>query len=90
MTEHRRLTLRQLADLTGLTYEALWSAASLGEFPTVRLTPRGRYYARLHDVEAWLASRTTPAARSRPKPDAVKLTPPMTLDDVLPAPRRFA
>ena len=51
----RLLTLREVAERTGLPRFRVWSAARAGDLATTRFSKRGVHYVREADVATWLA-----------------------------------
>lgn len=78
----RLLTLREAADLTGLSYGRVWAAAKSGALGTVRFSVRGVYRVSGSDLEAWIARHRQAARRSVEAPS-------LELAVLMPKVRRF-
>jgi hypothetical protein len=92
MTAPLLISLRDASTRVGLPLTTVWRAARLGQLATVRLHARARYYVRVEDLDAWIARHRQPARAATPPPPragAIPLTAP-TLDELMPARRRFA
>jgi excisionase family DNA binding protein len=83
------LTIREAAELVGLSYERLWAAARSGDLSTVRFAARGVYRTTEEDVDRWIASHRREA---KPRRRVVASTEPAPVDlqALMPIRRRFA
>ena len=83
------LTIREAAELVGLSYERLWAAARSGDLSTVRFAARGVYRTTEEDVDRWIASHRR-EAKPRRRVVAPVDPPPVDLQTLMPLKRRFA